>query len=102
MNEKNLGIMGTLGCILLGVIACLIAWFCGGNKLQTPTREVIRKMFNIELTLTIIGVIFMFIPALSRIVCPCLNIISVVLAVMAFMAIKNNTEFNVPSIEFIK
>ncbi len=102
MNEKTLGIIGTLGCIVLGIIASLIAWFCGGKELQTPTKEVIRQMFNLELTLTIVGAILFFIPLVGQLICVVLNLVSIIYAIMAFIALNNNKEFKAPSFEFIK
>ena len=43
MNEKTLGYLGTLGTILLGLIASLIAWFGGLKDTQSHEKEVVRQ-----------------------------------------------------------
>ena len=102
MNEKTLSILGTLGCILLGVIASAIAWFAGGNTLQTHNKEIIRKMFNFEITILILCLVLGFIPAVGQIAGLVITIANIVIAVQAFIASNNNTAFNAPAYEFIK
>ena len=102
MDEKVLGILGTLGCIILGVVAAAVAWFCGGSELQTPAKEVLRRMFNFEITIVILGVILMFIPVVGQLIALALSAVNLIYAVMAFLAIQNNKEFKAPAYEFIK
>ena len=55
MDEKTIGIFGTIAVILLGVIGSLLAWCLGGKDLQGNKREVIRQMLNFEITLIIVS-----------------------------------------------
>lgn len=102
MNEKVLGFIGTLGCILLGVIASLIAWFGGLKDTQSHTREVVRKFFNFEITILILALILCLIPVIGQLACVVLNLANLYYAIVAFIAVKNNKEFKAPSYEFIK
>ncbi len=99
MNEKILVIIGTLGTIILGVIASLIAWFVGKDSLQGNNREIVRQMFNLQLSLLVISVIICWMPIVN-IICALLPLINLVFAIMAFIAHQNNKEFKAPS--FIK
>lgn len=102
MNEKTIGFIGTLGCILFGAIASLVAWFCGGKDLQTNTKEVVRQMFNFEITLFIVGILLNLIPILGQLTLFVLWLYSIVLSIKAYQAINNNTAFKAPSFELIK
>ncbi len=102
MNEKTLGYLGTLGCILLGVIASLIAWFGGLKDTQSHEKEVVRQMFNFELSIVILGIVTSFIPVVGIVICLVLNLANLVYSIISFLAVKNNKEFKVPAYEFIK
>ena len=102
MNEKTLGYLGTLGTILLGLIASLIAWFGGLKDTQSNTREVVRRLFNFEITIAIIGIVAVLIPGIGKILCAILNLANLYFAIVAFLAVKDNKEFNAPAVEFIK
>lgn len=95
MNEKTAVLIGTLGTIILGVFASLIAWFAGKDALQGRDREIVRQMFNLELTLMIVGIIASFIPFLGILICLVLVIIAIVYAIMAYVASNNDKEFKI-------
>ena len=50
MDSKTLVLIGTIVTIILGIIASIVAWFAGGQKLQGKEREAIRQMFNFEIS----------------------------------------------------
>lgn len=102
MNEKTLTIIGTLGVILFGVIASIVAWFAGGNELQGNSREVIRQMFNFELTILIASLVLGWIPLISILVGLAIVVANIIFAIKSFNAANNNTEFKAPCFEFIK
>lgn len=102
MNEKVLSILGTLGCILLGVVASAIAWFAGGNALQTNNKEILRKMFNFQLSILILCFVLAFIPVVGQIAGLVIWIANIVVSIQAFVASNNNAAFNAPAFEFIK
>lgn len=99
MNEKTIVIIGTLGTILLGVIGSLIAWFAGKDTLQGNGKEIVREMFNLELSLTVVGLLICWIPVVNML-CGLLALTNLVFAILAFIAYKDNKEFKTPS--FIK
>ena len=49
MDEKTIGIFGTIAVILLGVIGSLLAWCLGGKDLQGNKREVIDRCLTLKL-----------------------------------------------------
>ena len=102
MNEKTLTIIGTLGVILFGVIASAVAWFAGGKELSGNSREIIRQMFNFELTIFIASLILSFIPLVNILAGLVIMIANIVFAIKSFAASNNNAEFKAPFYEFIK
>ncbi len=102
MNEKTLTIIGTLGVILFGVIASAVAWFAGGKDLSGSSREIIRQMFNFELTILIVSLVLGFIPLVGLIAGFAIMIANIVFAIKSFAASNNNAEFKAPCYEFIK
>jgi len=102
MNERTTVIVGTLGTIILCVFASIIAWFAGGNKLQGAAREIIRKMFNVELNLFVVAVVAGFIPVVGKLLALVIFVINLFVAIMAFQAYNKETEFSVPCYEIIK
>lgn len=102
MNEKTLVLVGTLLTIILGVLASIVAWFAGGNKLEGASRDAIRKMFNFELNFLILAILLGWIPVLGQLLILGLWIVNVVFAIKAYNAANTSTEVNVPSFAFIK
>lgn len=102
MNEKGFVILGTLGTILLGVFASLIAWLVGSDKLQENGKEIVRQMFNWEVSILIISLIVCWIPVIGAILCMVMNVANLVFAIKAFLAYQNNKEFKAPSFINIK
>ena len=103
MDQKTLVIVGTLLTIVLGVIASLVAWFCGGNKLEGTPREAIRLMLNFEICFFVLAIVLNLIPIIGQLAVLGLWIVSIVFAIKAFNAAeKNEAELKIPCIEFIK
>lgn len=102
MNEKTLTIIGTLGTIILGVFASLIAWFAGGKELQGNSKEVIRQMFNFELTIFVAGIVLGLIPVVGQILALVIFVANLVFAIQSFVAANKGAEFKAPGFEFIK
>jgi uncharacterized Tic20 family protein len=100
MSEKGLVILGTLGCILIGVLGTLIAWFCGGKDLTGNAKDILKKMFNFQLSLTLVGIIISFIPIVNLLLL-LFSLIGTVYVIKAFVAYNKNTQFNAPSFGFI-
>lgn len=100
MNEKTLVLLGTLGCILLGVLATLIAWFCGGKDLTGNAKEILKKVFNFQLSLTLVGVVVGLIPIINLILLV-FSLIGTVYVIKAFIAYNKNSQFDAPSFKFI-
>ena len=94
MNEKTTVLLGILGALLLGVIATAVAWILGKDTLQPHSREVMRRLLNLEITLLLLGLI----PLLT----PLVLIANVIFVVLAFMAVNNGTEFKAQAFNFIK
>ncbi len=102
MKNKGLMILGTLGAIIIGIFAPLIAWLCKDN-LDGSEKPVIATMLNFEISLLIIGVILNFIPVLGRLLSFALVVTNIVYAIMAFVAAKDNKPLTPLSIyEFVK
>ena len=102
MKNKGLMILGTLGAIILGIFAPLIAWLCK-DKLDGGERSVIATMLNFEISLLIVCIILSFVPVVGRLVCFVLSIVNIVYAIMAFMAAKDNKPLTPLTIyEFVK
>ena len=104
MDEKTLVIIGTIAAIFLGVIASLIAWFCGGRDLQQgSSREVIRMMFNFEICYLILVVVLSLIPFIGWLLLVALWVVNIIFAIKAYNAATKNEEgFKIPGYEFIK
>lgn len=102
MDEKTLAALGTLGTIILGVLAAAIAWFAGGQNLQGNTKEVLRQMFNFEICLLIVGIVVGFIPVVNMIGGLVIFVVNIIFALKAFSAANNGTEFKAPALEIIK
>lgn len=102
MKEKTLSIIGTLGTILFGVFASLFAWFAGGKDLQGNSKEVIRQMFNFEITIFIAGLVLGWIPLVGILVGLAIFVANIVLAIKSFVAANKGEEFKAPGFEFIK
>ncbi len=102
MNEKTLSIIGTLGTILFGVFASLVAWFAGGKDLQGNTKEVIRQMFNFELTIFVAGLVLGWIPLVGILVGLVIFVSNIVFAIKSFIAANKGEEFKAPAFAFIK
>ncbi|MBR6098482.1 DUF4870 domain-containing protein [bacterium] len=104
MDEKTLVIIGTIVSIFLGLIASLIAWFCGGRDLQPgASREAIRLMFNFEICCFILIIALGWIPILGQLLILALWIANIIFAIKAYNAATKNEEgFKIPCYEFIK
>lgn len=102
MKNKGLMILGTLGIILLGILAPLIVWLCK-DRLDGGEKSVIATVFNFEISILIIGLISRFIPFFGGLVCTVLYIANIVYGVMAFIAAKENKPLTPLTIyEFIR
>ncbi len=101
MDEKALGIFGTIAVIILGVIGSLVAWFLGGKNLEGNKREIIRQMLNFEISLIIVSFLGL-IPFVGIIVGLGILIANIVYAVKSFKAYNNDTEFKAPGFDFVK
>ena len=102
MNNKNLMIIGTLGAIIIGLFAPLIAYL-NKEKLQNPERLIITAFLNFELSLVIIAVVLNFIPLFGQIICALIYVINIIYSVMAYNAAKMGNKFNPPYFyEFVK
>lgn len=101
MNEKVCVLLGTLGTIILGVLGPLIAWFGGANVLSGNNKEIVRQMFNFEISLCIVGLLSI-IPFVGFIVAPVVLIMNLIFAVKAFLASNKNEVFKAPGYEFVK
>ena len=102
MDEKTLVIVGTLLAIILGVIAPLVAWFCGGKELQGDSKEAIRQMFNWGITFAIVFTIVMMIPLIGQLIGFVLMVLNIVYAIRAFNFATKGGSLNIPAIDFIK
>ncbi len=102
MDQKTLVIIGTILTIILGVLASLIAWFAGGQKLEGSAREAIRQMFNFELTYLILAIVLGWIPLLGQLLILILWIANIVFAIKAFQAGTKNTDLKIPCFNMIK
>lgn len=102
MDEKTSVIVGTILTIFFGLLASLIAWFCGGEKLQGSSREAIRQMFNFEITFFILAVVIGWVPILGQLAVLILWIMNIVFAIKSFNAANNNQEIRVPSFNIVK
>ena len=101
---KNSGLMtfGTLGAILLGFIAPLVAWL-NKDKLSPEENAIITSLFNFEISLFIVCVVANFIPFVGQLLCLVLGVVNIVYAILAFVAAKDNKPFKALTIyEFIK
>ena len=101
MDEKVSVLFGTLGTIVLGVFATLIAWYAGNAFLQGNNREIVRQMLNFEISLFIVGLLSI-IPFVGFIVAPVVLIMNLIFAIKGFVAFQKNAEFKAPGYEFIK
>ena len=102
MNEKALVIIGTIVAIVFGVIASLVAWFCGGNELQGAPREAIRQIFNWEITYFIFVIVLGWVPVIGQLLVLAMWIANIVFCIMAFNAATKGTELKVPGINIVK
>ncbi len=102
MNEKTIGVLGTLGTIILGIFAAAIALFAGGNALQGKTREVVKQMFNFELVILVFGIVTGFIPVVGTIIGGVIFIVNLLVAIKAYLALGSEAEFKLPIPEIIK
>lgn len=102
MNEKTLSIIGTLGVILFGVIASIVAWFAGGKDLQGNAKEVIRQMFNFEITIFIVGFFTAWIPFVGFLIGLAILVSNIVFAIKSYNAVNKGVEFKAPGFAFIK
>ncbi len=84
------------------VIVSAVAWFAGGKDLSGSSREIIRQMFNFELTILIVSLVLGFIPLVGLIAGFAIMIANIVFAIKSFAASNNNAEFKAPCYEFIK
>ncbi len=101
MDEKTLGIFGTIAVILLGVIGSLVAWFLGGKDLEGNKREILRQMLNFEITLIIVSFLGL-IPFVGIVVGLAVLVGNIVFAIKSFQAYNNDTEFKAPAFDFVK
>ena len=102
MKNKGLMMLGTLGSIILGIVAPFIAWLCK-DKLDNEEKTIINTMLNFEISLVIIGVVLNFIPVLGRLLSLVLVAANIVYAIMAYMAAKDNKALKPIAIyEFLK
>ncbi len=102
MNEKTLVIIGTILAIIFGVIASLVAWFCGGKELQGAPREAIRQIFNWEITYLILAIVLGWVPVLGQLLVLGMWIANIVFCIMAFNAATKGAELKVPAIDIVK
>lgn len=102
MDSKTLVIIGTIITIFFGVLASLIAWFCGGKELEGANKNAIRQMFNFEITFFIVAILLGWIPLLGQLVVFVLWIMNIIFAIQTFNSANNGVEIKVPAIEFIK
>ncbi len=102
MNNKGLMILGTLGAILLGFIAPLIAYACKDN-LQQQDRAIIASFLNFELSLLIICLVLNFVPAIGHLLSLAFWVVNIIYSLQAYTAAKTGSNFNAPSFyEFVK
>ncbi len=101
MDEKTIGIFGTIAVILLGVIGSLLAWCLGGKDLQGNKREVIRQMLNFEITLIIVSFLAI-IPLVGLLVGLAVLVANIIFAIKSFNAFNNDAEFKAPAYQFVK
>lgn len=100
---KNGGLMtfGTLGAILLGFIAPLIAYF--NSNLTPEEKTIITSLLNFEISLLLICIVINFIPIIGQIIGLLLGIVNIVYSIKAFIAAKNNKPFNAITVyQFVK
>ena len=104
MNEKTLGCIGTFGCFFLSVIASLIAWFGGLKKSESKTREIVKEMFNLQLTLIILCLITAFIipQSIGTPIIHVLNLANLYFSIVSGLAVLKDKEFKAPAFRFIK
>ena len=102
MDEKTSVMFGTIITIFLGIIASLIAWLCGGEKLQGKGREAIRQMFNFELTFFILAVAIGWIPLLGQLAVFIIWIANIVFAIKAYNSVNSSEELKIPAFNIIK
>ena len=102
MKNNGLMILGTLGVILLGIFAPLIAWLCK-DKLEENEKKIIATVFNFEISILIIYLIARFLPFISGHIYSAFYIANIVYGIMAFIAAKENKPLTSLTIyEFIK
>ena len=102
MDEKMTGILGTLGVILLGVIASVIAWALGPKDLPAAKKEIVRQMLNFQITILIVSLVLCWIPIVGALVCLVVWVANIYYAIVSFMAYEKGNTIKIPAIELIK
>lgn len=103
MKNEGLVILGTLGCIILGILASIIAYFVGKDKFTPQERDVVATLFNFNISLFIICILINFIPIIGQLLTLVIFVISIVYAILAYIAAKENKPFKAFTIyQFVK
>ena len=102
MDSKTLVLIGTIVTIILGVIASIVAWFAGGQKLQGKEREAIRQMFNFEISCLILAILIGWIPLLGQLFVFGIWIANIVYSIKTFNAVNSDSDIAVPGFNLIK
>jgi uncharacterized membrane protein len=104
---KNNGLMAfsTLGVILLGFIAPLVA-FINKDKLTPEEKAIIVSLFNFEISYLIItvavGIVSSYIP-FAGLINLIFAVINIVYGIQSFMAARENKPFNAFTVyDFVK
>ena len=102
MNNKGLMFLGTLGAILLGILAPLIVWL-SKDRLSPNEKSIIAAVFNFEISILIIYLIARFILIIGGLICVVIYFTNIVYGIMAFIAAKEDKQLTPLTIyEFIK
>jgi len=102
MDGKTWATIATLGSIIFGVLAPLLAWFAGGSTLQGNEKEIVRQILNFEFLIFIICFIAGWIPLINLLVWLIAWIATIVYAVKGYTSIGKNEPFKAPGYEFMK
>ncbi|MBE7704405.1 MAG: DUF4870 domain-containing protein [Cyanobacteria bacterium SIG29] len=109
-NNKNILVLTTLSCAILGFIVPLIVWFLNKDNTEFVGKKYLTDLLNFELTLFIIGLILTVInvvPLLGQLIsglgCLIVMIANIIIVIMATIKLTKDEEYKFPmAMELIK
>lgn len=99
-NKKGIIMVVTLLSIILGLIPSLIYWIISKDSLEEDLKKYLVNLLNFELTLSILGLIFLavFAPLTGL-----LSFINLIFLIIATLKISKDQHYKFPmTIELIK